>query len=175
MQTGVICVRASRLRCDAGPITAAIPNSGIRFAAREVRQPARRVQHQLDVGIGSGEAAQARDEPQRSEGGLDTDDELLSASASTAGCAVGGVRQDVEAARYFFGVAFAALGQLDAAPGAHEQLDAEPRLEIADVAADGGMRHVQLRRGQREAHVAGGGFERFQRVERGQACATYLM
>ncbi len=53
--------------------------------------------------------------------------------------AVGRLRHEIEGRRQVARERLAGLGQHDAAPGASEQRCAKPGLELADVAADGGM------------------------------------
>ena len=58
--------------------------------------------------------------------------------------------------------------QFQAAVAAEEQLQANLLLQPADLVADGGLGHVQFRRRQREAHVAGRRFEGAKAVQGGQ-------
>ena len=52
-----------------------------------------------------------------------------------------------------------------------EQRHAQARLDLLDLAADGGLREKQLARCPREAQVARGRLETAQQVERGQLLA----
>ena len=63
------------------------------------------------------------------------------------------------------------LGELHAAPGADEQLRAQPFLEIAHMAAHRGMGHEQLGGGLGEALEPGGGLEGLEGIQRWQTAA----
>jgi hypothetical protein len=63
----------------------------------------------------------------------------------------------------------AGVGELDSAAGPNEERSAEPLFEIADMPADSSVGDEELGGRHREAFEPGGGLERFQRIERGQA------
>jgi hypothetical protein len=65
--------------------------------------------------------------------------------------------------------------ELDTALRAPEEFCAQPFLQSRHVAADRALGHEELLRGAREARVAGGGFERTQRVQRWELAVHRLM
>ncbi|SCM79246.1 hypothetical protein KL86PLE_90306 [uncultured Pleomorphomonas sp.] len=114
---------------------------------------------QLDVGVEVDELVDARGQP----GGADADG---GGDAQRAGRALAAVGQPalhvLELQEHVMGGAveqFALLGEDQAAGVAVEQRHAEILLEGADLAADGGLAHVQAVAGVGEAPGVGGGVE----------------
>ena len=61
------------------------------------------------------------------------------------------------------------VGQLHGPVRTGKQLNLQAFLQVANLLADGGLRQVQLFGRAGKAQQARGGFERNQRIERGQA------
>jgi len=73
--------------------------------------------------------------------------------------AIAGTRQQFECRSKIGREILACAGQGDAPARTMKQFGAEVRFKLADVAADRGVRDVQLGRRERETHVPGCGFE----------------
>lgn len=85
------------------------------------------------------------------------DDDLL--GAGQLGGLGGAAADGREPGRDAVPESFAAGGQGGPGARALEQAHRQPRLELVDVAADGGLRGAQLARGQGKAAVPGGALE----------------
>ena len=107
--------------------------------------------------------AKARHEPARCDGGFDRD---IEGAGGTHGCRFArGIGQGIKEGRQLLAKTLAGLGEGNAAPSAQEELGAEIFLQLADMAADGGVGDEELTGSLSKTHMPGGSFKSFQCIE----------
>jgi hypothetical protein len=139
-----------------------MPHGEIDLLAREVDVMVGRDDAQVDARMCFGKAAEAMHQPLCREIGRggncnDVGVAALGQPFGTSGDAVEGIAHNTE-------VIPAAAGQCQPLVLAIEQFQSERLLQRLDLMADRALRHVQFVRRAREALVACGSLERFQRI-----------
>ncbi len=121
-----------------------------------------------DVAVFPLEVRQARDQPGRGQGGHDGDVDAA-AHAGAADQAEGVFFDLVQVVADAAGVFRPVVGQHDAPPHPGEQLHAQARLQAGHLAVDRAVGQGQFLGRARKAAQAGGGFERLQGAQVGNA------
>ena len=121
---------------------------------------------QRRCGVAPLEVGQGRDQDGAGEERQRADPEFAADVAAMPQHVAAGVLQRRQCHRDFCEISLAIGGQAHRARAANEQLDAELRLQSADLVADGGRAERQVARGAAKAQLRGGALERQQRRQR---------
>ena len=142
---------------------AAIANAEFNLVDAEIHQASGGIDVEFNIGMQLLEMTKARHEPARRNGGFDRDIER--AGSANGGGFARGIGQSIKEGRQLLAKALAGLGEGNATASAQEELGAEIFLQLADMAADGGMGDEKLARSLGKTHMPRGSFESFESVE----------
>ena len=142
---------------------AAIADAKFNLIDAEIHQASGGIDVEFNIGMQLLEMAKARHQPARRDGGFDRD--IEGAGGANGGGFARGIGQGIKEGRQLLAKALACLGEGNATSGAQEELGAEIFLQLADMAADGGMGDEKLDCGLGETHMPRGGFKSFESVE----------